>query len=148
MEKRVFLDGWLPLLSGVNGASPWAETAAQGASLRALLGLTLRCCSLRGVCLVNSMQMMPLYDYLIVPMFELMVLFVWIWYLVPFPLVLGFYAHLTSQAQGHRRWRHLDDDHSTGRMINSCGSFSSVLGPLQTVQRAELWGGSSCPAGF
>ena len=50
-----------------------------------------------------------------------------------------FYAHLPGQAWGHRRWWHLDDDRSAGRMIDSCRGFCNVPGPLQTVQRAELW---------
>ena len=37
-------------------------------------------------------------------------------------------------------WEHLDDDRSTGRMTNSCWGFCPVPGPLQTGQRAELWG--------
>ena len=36
-------------------------------------------------------------------------------------------------------------------VVESCGGFCSVPGPLQTVQRAEFWGervGYSCPTGF
>ena len=35
--------GWLPLLSGTNGASPWAESAAQGAGqmLEQVLGASV-----------------------------------------------------------------------------------------------------------
>ena len=51
----------------------------------------------------------------------------------------GFYALLLGQAWEHRRWGHLDDDRSAGRMINSCRGFCSVPGPLQNFQRAELW---------
>ena len=58
--------------------------------LRVLLGLTLRGFSLSGVCLMNSMQMIPLYNYLTVPMFGLLVVFFWTRYLVPLLLVLGF----------------------------------------------------------
>ena len=33
------------------------------------------------------------------------------------------------------------------RVEQSCRGFCSVPGPLQSVQRAELWGGYSCSAG-
>ena len=39
-----------------------------------------------------------------------------------------------------RRWCHLDDDVGGDRGNRSCRGYCSVPGPLQTVQRAELWG--------
>ena len=37
-------------------------------------------------------------------------------------------------------WGHWDDDVHDGSVVSACRGFLSVLGPLQTVQRAELWG--------
>ena len=37
------------------------------------------------------------------------------------------------------RWSHVDRVRLEGQM-HSCSGFCSVLGPLQSVQRAELWG--------
>ena len=37
-------------------------------------------------------------------------------------------------------WSHWDDDVRDGSVVSACRGFCSVPGPLQTVQRAELWG--------
>ena len=37
-------------------------------------------------------------------------------------------------------WGHWDDDVHDGSVVSACRGFLSVPGPLQTVQRAELWG--------
>ena len=37
-------------------------------------------------------------------------------------------------------WGHWDDDVGDGSVVSACRGFLSVPGPLQTVQRAELWG--------
>ena len=37
-------------------------------------------------------------------------------------------------------WGHWDDDVRDGSVVSACRGFHSVPGPLQTVQRAELWG--------
>ena len=37
-------------------------------------------------------------------------------------------------------WGHWDDDVGDGSVVPACRGFCSVPGPLQTVQRAELWG--------
>ena len=50
----------------------------------------------------------------------------------------GFYAHLPGQAWRHPQWEHLD--RSADRMRNSCRGSGFVLGPLQTVERAEFSG--------
>ena len=38
------------------------------------------------------------------------------------------------------KWGHWDDDVGDGSVVSACRGFCSVPGPLQTVQRAELWG--------
>ena len=38
------------------------------------------------------------------------------------------------------RWGHWDDDFGEDAVVPACRGFCSVPGPLQTVQRAELWG--------
>ena len=38
------------------------------------------------------------------------------------------------------KWGHWDDDGGDGSVVPACRGFCSVPGPLQTVQRAELWG--------
>ena len=47
----------------------------------------------------------------------------------------GFFTGRTCHLWADRRWGHLDDDVATG----SCRGYCSVPGPLQTVQRAEFW---------
>ena len=50
------------------------------------------------------------------------------------------YAHLQCAAWVHRKRGHLDLLHPVhGSGAESCRRFCSVLGHLQTVQRAELW---------
>ena len=51
----------------------------------------------------------------------------------------GLFAHQSEQCWSDRRWGHVDRVQSDG-VAHSCGGFVSVPGPLQTVQRAELWG--------
>ena len=51
----------------------------------------------------------------------------------------GFFAHQPEHFWRRRRWGHVD-----GILPDldraSCGGFCSVPGPLQSVQRAEMWG--------
>ena len=51
----------------------------------------------------------------------------------------GMFAHYSENCWGDRRWGHVDRVQSVG-VDHSCRAFVSVPGPLQTVQRAELWG--------
>ena len=51
----------------------------------------------------------------------------------------GFYAHQSEDCWGDRRWGHVDRDRPGGE-IPACKGFCSVPGPLQSVQRAEMWG--------
>ena len=52
----------------------------------------------------------------------------------------GMFAHQSEFCWRDRRWGHVDCVHSVG-VDRSCRAFVSVPGPLQTVQRAEVWGG-------
>ena len=51
----------------------------------------------------------------------------------------GFFTHSIGRLRAARRWGHLDDGVGGGRADGYCRSYCSVLGPLQTVQRAEFW---------
>ena len=51
----------------------------------------------------------------------------------------GMFAHHFEIRWSDRRWGHVDRVQSVG-VDHSCRAFVSVPGPLQTVQRAELWG--------
>ena len=52
----------------------------------------------------------------------------------------GVCAHLSGAAWFHRKWGDLDLLHPVpGFGAESCLGFCSVLGSLQTAQRAELW---------
>ena len=50
-----------------------------------------------------------------------------------------FFAHQPASYWDHRRWGHVDQVRSVGD-LSSCHGFCSVPGPLQSVQRAEMWG--------
>ena len=50
----------------------------------------------------------------------------------------GFFAHQSEHCWSSRRWGHVDHV-QLDRVPHSCRGFVSVPGPLQTVQRAELW---------
>ena len=51
----------------------------------------------------------------------------------------GMFAHQSDFCWRDRKWGHVDCVQSVG-VDHSCSAFVSVAGPLQTVQRAELWG--------
>ena len=52
----------------------------------------------------------------------------------------GFFAHQSELCWVARRWGHVDSVRPVGGEGLPCEGFCSVPGPLQTVQRAELWG--------
>ena len=55
----------------------------------------------------------------------------------------GVCARLHVDNWRYRRWGHLDDLGLTpDGLSSSCVGFSSLPGPLQSVQRAEFWCGS------
>ena len=51
----------------------------------------------------------------------------------------GFFAHQSVNFWEDRRWGHVDHVRPAGD-VQSCRGFCSVPGPLQSVQRAEMWG--------
>ena len=52
----------------------------------------------------------------------------------------GCFTDRVSRLWACWKWGHWDDDVGDGSVVSACRGFCSVLGPLQTVQRAELWG--------
>ena len=51
----------------------------------------------------------------------------------------GFFAHQSEDCWGGRRWCQVDRVRPEGE-VQSCRGFCSVPGPLQSVQRPEMWG--------
>ena len=51
----------------------------------------------------------------------------------------GFFARQSEHCWRGRRWGHVDGI-SVDPDVVSCRGFCSVPGPLQSVQRAEMWG--------
>ena len=133
--------GWLPMLSGVNGVSPWASDASESAFY--LVETALRQYSSR---LVSEWSLPDGFDADAVSLRLPDHPDVW----SDGSLVLdsvtgvsaagaGMFAHQSEVCWGGRRWGHVDRVQSVG-VDHSCRAFVSVPGPLQTVQRAELWG--------
>ena len=117
--------GWLPLLSGVSGAFPWAADASEiaGNLLEAALGPSLQGYSLIGECLRILMLLKLLPGCLMYLMSGLTV--VWIWTrLLVFPLQIRFFF---AQEPGHcwsvRRWGHVDHVRPDGGEGLSCRGF-------------------------
>ena len=52
----------------------------------------------------------------------------------------GFSSGHSSRFWAGRSWGHVDDDDQGNQAVASCRGYCSVPGPLQSVQRAELWG--------
>ena len=127
--------GWLPRLSGDNGASPWAAVAAgcAGYLVESALG--------------RYSSGLP-FDFDAVEASSLLPDHPNVW--TDGSLVLdkvtgvssagaGFFAHLPASCWDHRCWGHVDSVGPVGN-VHCCRGFLSVPGPSQSVQRAELWG--------
>ena len=52
----------------------------------------------------------------------------------------GFSSGRSGRFWAGRSWGHIDDDVQGDGTVASCRGYCSVPGPLQSVQRAELWG--------
>ena len=52
----------------------------------------------------------------------------------------GFSSGHSDRFWAGRTWGHVDNGDQGNRAVASCRGYCSVPGPLQTVQRAELWG--------
>ena len=131
--------GWLPVLSGVNGASPWATDASESAGYlvevalgRYSSGLVAEWSLSDEFDQAEAVSSVPDHPN------------VW----TDGTLVLdqvtgvsssgsGFFAHQSENCWSGRRWGHVDgvraDDDTS-----FCRGFFSVPGPLQSVQRAEM----------
>ena len=126
--------GWLPQLSGVHCASPWAASAAESAVCQvevALGGYSSHLCTEwgppAGYDEVEATFLVPDHPN------------VW----SDGRLVLdqvtgvsssgaGFFARQAGDCWGHRRWGHVDGLRSVGA-AQCCRGFCSVPGPLQSV---------------
>ena len=133
--------GWLPVLSGVPGASPWAAGVADSA--RYLVEAALGCYS-SGI--IAEWSPPDVYDRVAAASLVPNHPNVW----SDGSLVLdrvtgvsssgaGFFAHQPVSCWDHRRSGHVDQVRSVGD-LSSCKGFCSVPRPLQSVQRAEMWG--------
>ena len=133
--------GWLPMLSGVNGASPWAFDASESAAY--LVEVALGRYSFG---LITKWD--PPLDFDHDDAAASLTDHPNVW--TDGSLVLdqvsgvsssgsGFFAQQDERFWRGCRWGHVDGVHpNLGRAC--CRGFSSVPGPLQTVQRAEMWG--------
>ena len=52
----------------------------------------------------------------------------------------GFFSHQAEHCWRGRRWGHVDSECADDGGVFVCSGYLSVPGPLQTVQRAEMWG--------
>ena len=133
---------WLPLLSGINGGSPWAQTPSEGAVdlLECALG---RYSSSQ----LSEWQLLAGFDVEGAARRVADEPDVW----TDGSLVDDKVSGVSSAGAGcftlrDRRlwdcwnWGHLDDDVHDGSVVSACRGFLSVPGPLQTVQRTKLWG--------
>ena len=125
---RCFLwHGWLPILSGINGGSPWAQSPGQYSSgqltewrLPAGFDAARRVADEPDVWTDGS-----LVDDKVSGVSSARA---------------GCFTFRVRRLWACWNWGHWDDDVGDGSVVSACRGFLSVLGPLQTVQRAELWG--------
>ena len=127
--------GWLPLLSGVNGGSPWALSLAEGTS-------HLLECSL------GRYSSSQLSEWRLPAGFDVEGASrrvaeepdVWTDGSLVDHRMSGCFTYRVSRLWACWNWGLWDDDVGDGFVVSACRGFCSVPGPLQTVQRAELWG--------
>ena len=134
--------GWLPLLSGANLGSPWAQDLSQGA------GSLLECA-------LGSYSDAPLLGWRLPVGFDAEVAALQV---AQEPDVwtdgsraedrvsavsssgAGFSTGLSSRFWAGCTWGHIDTNVQGALAVASCRGYCSVPGPSQSVQRAELWG--------
>ena len=132
--------GWLPMLSGVNGVSPWAADASDSAFYLVETALGRYSSGL-----VSEWSLPDGFDADEVSARMPDAPKVW----SDGSLILdsitgvsgagaGIFAHQSELCWSGRRWGHVDRV-LTNDVAHSCRCFVSVPGPLLTVQRAELW---------
>ena len=133
--------GWLPMLSGCNGDSPWAGTAAESAHY--LVETALGSYS---SALISAWSPPDGFDQSAVSRMVPGRPNVW----TDGSLVLdkvagisssgaGFFAHQAALLWDVRTWGQVDRLRFVGD-FPACRGFCSVPGPYQSVQRAEMWG--------
>ena len=133
--------GWLPMLSGVNGASPWAVDASESAAYLVEVALGRYSSGL-----IAEWGLSDEFDHDSAASSMPDHPDVW----TDGSLVLahltgvsssgsGFFAHQAEHIWRGCRWGHVDGLHPDLDQA-CCRGFCSVPGPLQSVQRAELWG--------
>ena len=130
--------GWLPMLSAVNGASPWTASASEGAGC--LVEVALGQYSPR---LLDEWS--PSDEFDAVQAASSMSDHTNVWTDGSFVLdrVTGvsssgaffFFAHQSDDCWCTRSWDGIRADDN----VSSCRGFFSVPGNLQSVQRAEMW---------
>ena len=139
--RCLYWHGWLPMLSGVNGVSPWAGNASESANYlveAALGGYSSR--------MVSDWSPPVGYDRAAVSLLVPGHANVW----TDGSLVLDKVAGISSSGAGFfadhaasfwdvRSWGQVDLVHPVSN-YPSCRGFCSVPGRFQSVQRAELWG--------
>ena len=134
--------GWLPMLSGVCRGSPWALSHDEGASnlLESALGSYTAEFML-------SWRLLVGFDAESAALHVAGEPDVW----TDGSLVedkvssvsssgVGFSSGHAGRFWAERSWGHVDDDVQGNSTVASCRVYCSVPGPLQSVQRAELWG--------
>ena len=133
--------GWLPMLSGVNGASPWTVDATESAAYQVEVALGRYSSDL-------ITDWGPSDDFDHVDAAASLTDHPDVW--TDGCLVLdrltgvsssgsGFFAHQAERFWRGCRWGHVDGVYPDLDRA-CCRGFSSVPGPLQSVQRAEMWG--------
>ena len=132
--------GWLPRLSGVHGVSPWAADASESASYLVEVALGRYSSGL-----VTEWSPPDGFDAGEVASRVPDAPDVWTDGSLVLDQVTGesaagadFFAHQSENCWSGRRWGHVDGVRPGGE-VSSCGRFCSVPGPLQSVQRAEMW---------
>ena len=132
--------GWLPTLSGVNGASPWAIDATESAAYLVEVALGRYSSSW-----ITERDLSGDFDHDDAAASLTDHPDVW----TDGSLVLdhltgvsssgsGFFAHQDEHFWRGCRWGHVDSVHPDLDRAY-CRGFSSVPGPYQSVQRAEMW---------
>ena len=133
--------GWLPMLSGVNGASPWAVDASESAAYLVEVALGRYSSGL-----IAEWSLCDEFDHDSAASSLPDHPNIW----TDGSVVLdhltgvsssgsGFFAHQPEHFWRGRRWGHVDGVRLDPG-IACCRGFCSVPGPLQSVQRAEMWG--------
>ena len=134
--------GLLPMLSGVNRGSPWALTLAEGAGN--LLEVALGSYS---SALLLHWRLPSDFDAETAAQGVAREPDVWTGGRMVEDKVSGSSSAGAGFSTGHsgrlwaeRSWGHIDDGLQENRVVSTCRGYCSVPGPLQSVQRAELWG--------